>query len=357
MYMLQVQNITYEYDENFRMDNISFELQKGETMAIVGPSGSGKSTLLKIILGSLRPTQGTLLLDGLDVTFLDIDKRNIGYCPQDQLLFPHLNVFDNIALGLKAKKVPKTEIKKQVESLAKISDIYPLLKRKTNEISGGQKQRVSILRAIANSPNLLLLDEPFHNLDAQIKDQIVTYIKKVQSLLNIAIIFVTHDINEAKLLADKILILIDGSMKQVGTAKQLISAPNSFEVANAMGLPNIFAVKQFSKEKNIIDLDIGQLFLTTTHYNQERNVLINPLGITILRERTTEKNIFDGIIQGILFDVLTQKQILTVQVVDKKKSSEPIGLGLMQMTVDVTTTFEKYEKVVFGIEESSLKFF
>lgn len=357
MYMLQVQNVKYEYDENFRIDDISFELQKGETMAIVGPSGSGKSTLLKIILGSLPPTKGRIILDGTDVTTLDIDKRNIGYCPQDQLLFPHMNVYDNIAIGLKAKKMSKEEIRKQVESLAKISDIDSLLKRKTNQISGGQKQRVSILRAIANSPNLLLLDEPFHNLDAQIKDQIVAYIKKVQLLLNIAIIFVTHDINEAKLLADKILILTDGSMKQVGSAKELISAPNSFEVANAMGLPNIFPVRKFDKEKNSIELAIGELTLTTVPYHKEQNVLLDPTGISIVQEGTSASNIFEGVIQGILYDVLSQKQVLNVQVLDKKKISEPIGLGLMQMTVDVTIAYEKYEKIVFKIEENSVKFF
>ncbi len=358
MCMLQVQNITYEYDESFRIDNVSFELQKGETLAIVGPSGSGKSTLLKIILGSIQPHQGAIVLNGTEVTSLDIDKRNIGYCPQDQLLFPHLNVFDNIAIGLKAKKMPKEEVKKQVESLANISEITPLLKRKTNQISGGQKQRVSILRAIANSPNLLLLDEPFHNLDAQIKDQIVTYVKKVQSLLDIAIIFVTHDINEAKLLADKILILINGSMKQVGTAKQLTTSPNSFDVANAMGLPNIFTVRQFNKEKKLLDLDFGQLFLTDLGYQNEQNVLINPTKILIRTDTANEANIFDGIILGILYDVLTQNQILNVQIIDKKSSTEPIGLGMIQITVDLAThTFEKFEKILFEINETSLKFF
>ena len=264
------------------------------------------------------------MLDSKNITSLDINKRNIGYCPQDQLLFPHLNVFDNIAMGLKAKHLSKNEIKAQVEILAKMSDIEPLLKRKVNQISGGQKQRVSILRALAINPQILLLDEPFHNLDAQIKDQIVNYIKKIQSIMNIAIIFVTHDISEAKLLADKILILIEGKMGQVGTSKELSYQPKSYAVAKAMTVPNIFEINRFNEQTKALILSFGDVFLTKMSYNDQKTLFIDPTGIKLNSLDRNNKNIFQGTIKGIIFDLVTNKQIIDVQIEKKDLQSEEL---------------------------------
>lgn len=356
--MLELNNIRYTYDKTFKIENISFTLGKGETLAIVGPSGSGKTTLLKLILGSLEPDEGLINLDSINITNLNIDKRNIGYCPQDQLLFPHLNVFDNIAMGLKAKHLPKREIIEQVEKLAQMSDINFILKRKTNQISGGQKQRVSILRALATNPKILLLDEPFHNLDAQIKGQIVNYIKKVQSLLNIGIIFVTHDITEAKLLADKILILIDGQMKQVGSSRELSYNPNSYEVAKAMGIPNIFEIQSHNEEKNIIKLEIGEIKLEEIKYKGQKNVLIDPTGIILDSKKEADYGIFQGLIKGILYDLLTQKQILEVQIIENNPSKEEKEIAGLQITLDSEEfKLEKNQKIEFNIPSESLKFF
>lgn len=354
MLMLQLENISYMYDKSFAIEKISFNLEKGETLAIVGPSGSGKTTLLKIILGSIIPDAGKLFLDSKNITTLDINKRNIGYCPQDQLLFPHLNVFDNIAMGLKAKHLSKNEIKEQVEKLAKMSDIDGLLKRKTNQISGGQKQRVSILRALAINPKLLLLDEPFHNLDAQIKDQIVNYIKKVQSIMNIGILFVTHDISEAKLLADKILILIDGKMGQVGTTKELSFEPNSFAVAKAMTVPNIFEINGFNEQSQSLILPFGEISLSKTSYAGQKSVFIDPTEIKLTSFDKNNKNIFQGCVKGIVFDLVTNKQIIDVQIEKKDlQIVELLRITLNREEVDL----EKNQKIEFQIQEESLRFF
>ena len=355
--MLQLQNITYTYDKNFVMENITFDLEKGETLAIVGPSGSGKTTLLKMILGSILPDSGKIILDSTNITELEIEKRNIGYCPQDQLLFPHMNVFDNIAIGLKAKKYSKQSIKDRVQSLAKMSDIDHLLKRKTNKISGGQKQRVSILRALANNPKLLLLDEPFHNLDAQIKGQIVSYIKKIQTIMKVSIIFVTHDITEAKLLADKILILIDGHMKQVGTPRQLSFKPNSYEVAMAMQLPNVFPIIDYNKESSSIKLEFGEVQINNLDYKNQKNVLINPIAVELCSFDPSKQNVFHGSIKGITFDLLAQKQILSVQIAVSNKREE-LKEQIIQIALHLDELeFEKNQEIDFLIKMDSLAFF
>ena len=355
--MLSLENVKYKYDENFVIENVSFDLEKGETLAIVGPSGSGKTTLLKLILGGIQPDNGKIVLDSANITNLEIEHRNIGYCPQDQLLFPHLNVFDNIAMGLKAKKVPKQSIKEQVENLAKMSEIFQLLKRKTNQISGGQKQRVSILRALANHPRLLLLDEPFHNLDAQIKEQIVNYIKRMQSLMNITMIFVTHDISEAKLLADKILILIDGKMRQVGSSKQMSYNPKSYEVAKTMGLPNVYRIKTYNKEASSIILEFGEIKLFGLSYEGHKNVLINPTCINLSSFDTTKVNVFHGLVKGIIFDLLAQKRILTIQILNSNEE-ESEKEQIIQITLNLEgLEIKKNQEIDFEITSDCLKFF
>lgn len=312
--MLAIKNLTYKYDSEFMIKDVSFDLTNGETLALVGPSGSGKTTVLKLILGAYQPDSGSISLDGEEISQWEIEKRNIGYCPQDQLLFPHLTVYDNIALGLKAQKIPKKTIETIVNDLATKGGIISYLKRKPNKLSGGQKQRVSILRALAPEPSILLLDEPFHNLDAQIKDQIVQYIKKLQSETNVGIIFVTHDIAEARLLADKIVILVNGEMKQFGTPKELSYNPNSYEVANSMGLPNIFKIKKYVKETNSVEMSFGNIYLKGLEYTNQQTLLIDPGLVKIVPKTDVDTNLFKGIIKSKSFDILTKTQIYNVQI-------------------------------------------
>lgn len=359
--MIQVTNIQYVYDSNFIIDNISFNLGKGETLAVVGPSGSGKTTVLKLILGAIVPDYGSIVIDDVDVTKIDINKRKIGYCPQDQLLFPHLNVFENIAIGLRGK-YSKTEIKDRVESLANMGGIKPLLKRKSTQLSGGQKQRVSILRALAIQPNLLLLDEPFHNLDAQIKNQIVNYIKKIQILTNISVILVTHDMSEAKSLADKILILNDGKMIQIGTPRDLLFSPNCYEVAKIMGLPNVFLVKNNSGKNadESIVLSFGELHFTGITTKNVKALYIDPKNIKINQNSENSINTFDGIVKSINPDLLTQKNIISIQIQSKNAEYEE-GDDLeenIQIINDLQeNSIVKFQKLRITIDIEAVKLF
>lgn len=352
--MLSVRNLTYRYDQEFTIKDVSFDLARGETLAMVGPSGSGKTTLLKLILGAFQIDTGSILLDGKDITYWEIDKRNIGYCPQDQLLFPHLNVFNNIAIGLKALKLPKNTIETTVNELATKGGISSYLKRKPNQLSGGQKQRVSILRALAPAPSILLLDEPFHNLDAQIKDQIVQYIKKLQSETNVAIIFVTHDISEARLLADKILILVNGVMRQVGTPKELSYNPNSVEVARSMGLPNIYKILDYKVDEKTLELPFGYVFLNQQEYTNHQMLLIDPSLIKILDTDNKQRNTFQGSIKTVTFDVLTKTQIYFVQIETSKNIQEKESI-IQIVESNVLKERKNNEKIIFEITNESIK--
>ncbi|MFV2016464.1 MAG: ABC transporter ATP-binding protein, partial [Candidatus Heimdallarchaeota archaeon] len=196
------------------------------------------------------PDKGKIYLEHKDITKMEIEKRNIGYCPQDQALFPHLNVYDNISFGLKSKKLSKDEINLKVNELSEMADIKDLLSKKTHEISGGQKQRVSIIRAIVVNPKIILLDEPFHNIDASLKEQLSLYIRKIRNMVDLTVIFVTHDIDEAKSMADKILVMNKGKILQYGTPKEILESPNSLEAALSMNLHNVFDKKEGSKFSN-----------------------------------------------------------------------------------------------------------
>lgn len=207
--MLKVDKIIFSYGKEKILDNVSFELEKNQVLAILGDSGSGKSTLLKIIVGLLKQNQGHLYLDNFLIDNLDCNQRDIGLVFQDYALFPHLNVSQNIGFGIKKNKTQKV---KELLSLIKMEDHsnkYP------HQLSGGQKQRVAIARSLATNPKILLLDEPFSNLDDNLKQTLRLELKKLLLESEISTIIVTHDINDALALADKIIYLQDGCIKKI----------------------------------------------------------------------------------------------------------------------------------------------
>ncbi|MBQ7613148.1 MAG: ABC transporter ATP-binding protein [Spirochaetaceae bacterium] len=199
---LQVINLTKNFGE--KKISANFSLKKSETMAILGPSGSGKSTILSMIAGLLVPDAGSVFLDGIDITFLKPYRRNIGMVFQSYALFPHLNVFDNVAFALKAKKEKKEEIEAQVISLLKKFEILDLKKRWVQELSGGEKQRVALARTLAVQPKLILFDEPLSALDADLRSHLAEELKDFQRREKYCAIYVTHDSREAQFLADRL---------------------------------------------------------------------------------------------------------------------------------------------------------
>ena len=203
MEILTLKNISFSYKDKVIFDNYNFVMNKEEIIAMIGPSGCGKSTLLKIINGLETEYSGDVLLDGVNVNNIPVNKRDIVLMFQDNLLFPHMTIFENIEFSLKMKKYPKHEIKKMVEEVAKDIYLQDKLNKYPKELSGGQQRRVALARAVISKPKLLLLDEPFTGLDKEIKLEIMNLVKIIREKYNTSIIFVTHDLSEAEYLEAK----------------------------------------------------------------------------------------------------------------------------------------------------------
>lgn len=203
MEILTLKNISFSYKDKVIFDNYNFVMNKEEIIAIIGPSGCGKSTLLKIINGLETEYSGDVLLNGVNVNNIPVNKRDIVLMFQDNLLFPHMTIFENIEFSLKMKKYPKHEIKKMVEEVARDIHLEDKLNKYPKELSGGQQRRVALARAVISKPKLLLLDEPFTGLDKEIKLEIMNLVKIIREKYNTSIVFVTHDLSEAEYLEAK----------------------------------------------------------------------------------------------------------------------------------------------------------
>lgn len=206
---------------------VTLEVGPGEVLVLMGASGTGKTTLLLTILGILTPTGGKVLINGDDAIALPIERRNIGYLPQDYGLFPHLNVFDNVAYGLRVRGVPGAEQEARVAETLAFVELQGLEKRRVQELSGGQRQRVGLARALAIKPNLLLLDEPLSSIDEVTRCDVATQLKDLFHKLDIPIILVTHNREDALFFCQRLAILNDGRIEQVGTVNELLTSPRT----------------------------------------------------------------------------------------------------------------------------------
>ena len=228
------------YDNGYHaIHGIDLEIKDGEFVVVVGPSGCGKSTLLRMVAGLETITTGNLLIDGICVNGKEPAERDIAMVFQNYALYPHMSVFNNMAYGLKNRKVPKAEIKAKVEQAAEILELSHLLDRKPAQLSGGQRQRVAMGRAIVRDPKLFLFDEPLSNLDAKLRGQMRIEIKKLQRQLGTTAIYVTHDQIEAMTLADRLVVMNGAHPEQIGTPDELYNRPATKFVAGFLGTPSI----------------------------------------------------------------------------------------------------------------------
>lgn len=243
------------------LDNISLEISKGEFITLLGSSGCGKTTTLRIIAGLEQPDAGSVWLDGREVTGLEPNQRDVNTVFQNYALFPHMNVAENIGYGLKLKKVPKSEIRKKVSQMLELVQLEGYEKRKPSELSGGQKQRVAIARALVNNPKVLLLDEPLGALDLQLRRAMQIELKHLQKKLGITFIYITHDQEEAINMSDRIAVMKDGRIEQIGTPDEIYNHPKTSYVATFVGNANILhgIVESAENENVVIDLGCGKI--------------------------------------------------------------------------------------------------
>ena len=235
--MLKVNGLSCSYNNQRVVDDINLTVEDGEFVVLLGPSGCGKSTTLKMIAGLVEPEVGQIELDGNDITGLTPGQRKLAMVFQSYALFPHLTVAENILFGLQARKVDKQEQQKRLKSVVELVDLGPQLSKKPGELSGGQCQRVALARAIVAEAKLCLMDEPLSNLDAKLRDEMRTEIRALQQRLGMSVIYVTHDQVEAMSMADKIVLMNDGKVEQIGNPEALYSQPASPFVAQFIGTP------------------------------------------------------------------------------------------------------------------------
>lgn len=257
-----VEDIVKIFGEVVAVDHVSIEVLAGEFFSILGPSGCGKTTLLRTIAGLEEPDSGAIYLSGEPINSTPPYRRDVNMVFQNYALFPHMNVHENIAFGLKMKKIKKGEVNEKVVKALELVGLFGMSLRKPKQLSGGQQQRVALARALVNEPSVLLLDEPLGALDLKLRKQMQMELKSLQKRLGITFIYVTHDQEEALIMSDRIAIMRAGKLDQVGTPSQVYEAPKTEFVANFIGISNLFE-GDLRKEKRK-DMEVGPYLILTT---------------------------------------------------------------------------------------------
>ena len=246
MPLLSLKNISKRFDQTPAVIDVSLDVELGEFFGLLGPSGCGKTTTLRMIAGLEKPDAGSIGFDGRDITNLPAERRGFGMVFQNYALFPHLNVFENVAFGLRARKTAIAEIRERVMGALELVQLPNYEKRRVDELSGGQQQRVAIARAIAIEPALLLFDEPLSNLDVTLREATRGELRELVARLGLTAVYVTHDQDEAFALCDRISMMSDGRILQTGTPRELYERPSQVEVARFLGRNNLIRAMRLS---------------------------------------------------------------------------------------------------------------
>lgn len=296
---LELKEIKKRY-ENFSLQSMDLTVQEGEIFALLGPSGCGKTTLLKLIAGLMKPDQGDLYYNGQRITTISAEKRGFGMVFQQALLFPHMNVEENVAFGLKMQGVPKEDRFKKANEMLSHVGLEGFGKRHPSELSGGQQQRVSLARALVFNSRLLLMDEPFSALDPEIREEMRELLLQIHQKHKVTVIFVTHDREEAYILANRVGIMKDGVLLQVGKPKELYENPCHPEVACFLGAKNVW--KGILQEGQFITDHLQlPLYHSKERFPQSGWLVIRPEVLRVVSSR--EDRVQEGSIQGMIQNV------------------------------------------------------
>lgn len=279
--IIELKGVAKHFSGHQVLQNINLEVRNGEFLTLLGASGCGKTTLLRLISGFEEPNSGTIYIDGKDVSGLPPHLRHVNTVFQSYALFPHMNVFDNVAFGLRCKKLSQDEIQQRVAEALSMVKLDAYGHRRPNQLSGGQQQRVAIARAVVNKPLVLLLDEPLSSLDYRLRKAMQIELKQLQSDLDITFVFVTHDQEEALSMSDRVVVMHEGYIQQIGTPRAVYEEPCNMHVAKFIGEANIFDAKILSAEGPDLRVEIeGKEFQLKNRRNysvdQELAVMVRP---------------------------------------------------------------------------------
>lgn len=318
--VIEISGISKHYHDHIALDNVSLNVRSGEFLTLLGPSGCGKTTLLRLLSGFETPTAGKIYIDGKDVNGLAPHHRHINTVFQSYALFPHMTVFDNIAFGLRCKHLPKKEIETRVEEALQMVKLKKYSNRKPHQLSGGQQQRVAIARAVVNKPLVLLLDEPLSSLDYRLRKTMQIELKQLQRQLGITFIFVTHDQEEALSMSDRVAVMNEGLIEQIGTPREVYEEPQNLYVAKFIGEVNIFETEVLVLRDKQIDIKIEGKIRTLINRrglgaNQAINVLIRPEDLQVWRQNqiTDGNNALPAVIDQVIYKGSTVDLTLRLQ--------------------------------------------
>ncbi len=328
--IVELKNISVTFDEDKVLNQIDLKIKDKEFVTLLGPSGCGKTTTLRVIAGFVRPDEGDVLFDGEVINGLPPHKRQVNTIFQRYALFPHLNVFENIAFGLRVKKVPENEIKKAVAEMLKLVNLQGLEKRKIDTLSGGQQQRVAIARAVINRPKVLLLDEPLAALDLKLRKDMQVELKNIQKSLGITFIFVTHDQEEALSMSDTVIVMDKGKIQQIGSPVDIYNEPVNAFVADFIGESNI--IDGVMKKDFLVSFDNRDFTCLDKGFKamEEVDVVIRPEDVDIvppsagMLEGTVTSVTFLGVHYEIIVDINNFKWM--IQTTDCHSVGETVGL-------------------------------
>ena len=337
-YVIELKNITKSFGDNVILKDFDFKVKKDEFLTILGPSGCGKTTILRLIGGFEDPDQGQILFNGEDITNKEAYERRINTVFQKYALFPHMNVFDNIAFGLKIKKMDKNTIKKKVKEVLKLVNLEGFENREIESLSGGQQQRIAIARALVNEPEVLLLDEPLGALDLKLRQAMQIELKRIQKSVGITFIYVTHDQEEALSMSDTVVVLNNGEIQQMDSPINIYNEPKNAFVADFIGESNIIKAKMLEDYKvRFLNYDfpcVDKGF----NKNEDVEVVIRPEDVLLVDENYQIEGIVTSLVfKGVHYEMTVDVDgySMLVQSTEKREVGEKTGIFIKDDLIHV----------------------